>query len=298
MYGTFRLSKYLSPKNSMGLYKLFGVQENTDILMHFLNDVFFSKNPFINVELLPTFCNSRASVVDALCIDKNGTKFIIEIQTVQEFDSFEIWAPRYVSEAYSNQVNVEDKRYNVKEIIYIAIVVDYEIFPNRPGYKWDHVMPEKSKYDLKNFFFNFIELSKFKKSKEEFFSTEEKWCYFFKHAHETTEADLEKVIGKDDIFRKAYAALDQYHWTENEVMNYDRHTRIDMDHRAIMGQKFDEGRAIGLKKAFEETKDEEDTDVELVKLLLEHKIGIDIIVQHTDLAVEQIEDLKRDIVAA
>ncbi|MEK7340446.1 MAG: transposase, partial [Verrucomicrobiota bacterium] len=123
-------------------------------------------------------------------------------------------------------------------------------------------------------------------------------CYFFKHAHETTEADLEKVIGKDDIFRKAYAALDQYHWTENEVMNYDRHTRIDMDHRAIMGQKFDEGRAIGLKKAFEETKDEEDTDVELVKLLLEHKIGIDIIMQHTDLAVEQIEDLKRDIVAA
>ncbi len=33
----------------MGLYKLFGVQEDTDILMHFLNDVFFSKNHFINV---------------------------------------------------------------------------------------------------------------------------------------------------------------------------------------------------------------------------------------------------------
>ncbi|HEV3269780.1 MAG TPA: Rpn family recombination-promoting nuclease/putative transposase [Candidatus Rhabdochlamydia sp.] len=298
MYGTFRLSKYLSPKNSMGLYKLFGVQENIDILMHFLNDVFFSKNPFISVELLPTFCQSRASVIDALCIDKNGTKYIIEIQIIKKFDSFEIWAPRYVSEAYSNQVSVEDKRYNVKEIIYIAIVADYEIFPNRSEYKWDHVTPEKSEYDLKNFFFNFIELSKFKKNKEELSSTAEKWCYFFKHAHETTEADLEKVIGKDDIFRRAYAALDQYHWTENEVMNYDRHTRIDMDHRAIMEQKFDEGRAIGLREVFEENKSEGDTDIELAKLLLKHRIGADIIAQHTNLSNKQIEDLKRGIAAA
>ncbi|MGL4540490.1 MAG: PD-(D/E)XK nuclease family transposase [Candidatus Rhabdochlamydia sp.] len=76
----------------MGLYKLFGVQENKDILIHFLNDVFFSKNPIVDVELLPEICDSKASVVDALCIDKNATKYIIEIQSIKKFDPFERWA--------------------------------------------------------------------------------------------------------------------------------------------------------------------------------------------------------------
>jgi len=87
------------------------------------------------------------------------------------------------------------------------------LFPNKAHYKSDHVILDKVTYehDLKDFYFNFIELPKFHKSKEELSSIEEKWCYFFKHTHETTEAELQKIIGDDNIIHRVYTALDQFH---------------------------------------------------------------------------------------
>lgn len=45
-------------------------------------------------------------------------------------------------------------------------IVNYEVFPGSVRYTWEHIKPKKPEYDLKNFTFNFIELSKFNKSKD------------------------------------------------------------------------------------------------------------------------------------
>jgi hypothetical protein len=50
---------------------------------------------------------------------------------------------------------------------------------------------------LKDFQFVFIELPKFPKRKvNELLNTIECWCYFFKHAEETTEEDLKKIAAQ------------------------------------------------------------------------------------------------------
>ncbi|MGL5626885.1 MAG: Rpn family recombination-promoting nuclease/putative transposase, partial [Candidatus Rhabdochlamydia sp.] len=183
---------------------------------------------------------------------------------------------------------------DLKEIIFLAIA-DYVIFPNKPHYKSDHIILDKITYehDLKDFFFTFIELPKFNKNKEELSSIEEKWCYFFKHAHETAEADLLRIIGSDNIIHKAYTVLNQFYWTENELAAYEEMKRARMDHKAILEYKIDEGKAIGRIEG--EAIGIEKGKMEMAKQLLQNGVGIDLIAGSTRLSKEQIEGLRKYI---
>jgi predicted transposase/invertase (TIGR01784 family) len=315
------LSKYLDPKNDIAFKKIFGTEKNKDILLHFLNDIlgFSEDNHIIDIEFLspilaPKIAVKKQSIVDVLCKDKKGIKYIIEMQ-VTKSRGFEKRAQYYASQVYGNQANIGDEYHGLKEIIFIAIA-DCIIFPNKSHYKSDHVILDKATYehDLKDFYFTFIELPKFTKSKEELSSIEEKWCYFFKHAHETTEVELQNVIGSDTIIHRAYSALDQFHWTEDELANYEELKRIHMDNKAAMAQQIYEaevyaknaatrGKAEGKAEGRAEGKIEgeaigiEKEKIETIRRLLQAGCGIDIIAQATGLSKEQIEGNKELFVA-
>ncbi|MGL5263837.1 MAG: Rpn family recombination-promoting nuclease/putative transposase, partial [Candidatus Rhabdochlamydia sp.] len=196
----------------------------------------------------------KLSIVDILCKDEKGASYIIEMQ-VSENRGFEKRVQYYTSKVYSDQAMVGEKYHNLKRVIFIAIS-DYIIFsePEDADYKSEHaILNQKTKkQSLKDLCFVFIELPKFHKTKEELSSIEEKWCYFFKHAHETIIEDLEKETGKDHIINKAYTALNQYYWTKKELMSYDKKKRARMDHKAILQYKLDEGEAKGLKKGIQQ----------------------------------------------
>ncbi len=306
------IAKYLDPKNDIAFKKIFGSEKNKDILIHFLNDILcsFKKNPIVDVEFLPTILNpetarQKLSMVDVLCKDKEGAKYIIEMQ-VDYYKEFEKRAQHYAARIYSEQAKVGSKYHNLKEVIFIAIA-DYVIFPKKPHYKSDHIILDKTthEHDLKDLYFTFIELPKFKKSKEELTSIEEKWCYFFKHAHETTGADLKKIIGNDSIIKRAYTALNQFHWNENELRDYQDMNRVIMDNMAILDHKMDVGEARGEKKGLKKgmkkglKKGEaiglKKGKMELVKRLLQDGVEMDVIALSADLSKEQIEDLQKHI---
>ncbi len=293
--------KYLDPKNDIAFKKIFGTEKNKDILLHFLNDIlgFSGDQSIVDIEFLspilaPKIAVKKQSIVDVLCKDKLGVKYIIEMQ-VTKTRGFEKRAQYYASQVYGNQANIGDEYHELKEIIFIAIA-DCIIFPNKSQYKSDHVILDKEthEHDLKDFSFTFIELPKFTKSKEELFSLEEKWCYFFKHAHETTEEELQKIIGNDTIIHRAYTALDQFNWTDNELATYEELKRIHIDNKAALAQQIyeaevnaknakAEGKAIGIEKE----------KIQTAKRLLQAGCGIDLIAQATDLSKEQIEDLRK-----
>ena len=302
------IAKYLDPKNDIAFKKIFGSEKNKDILIHFLNDILgsFKKNHIVDVEFLPTILNpetaiQKQSIVDVLCKDKNGVKYIIEMQ-VSAAKGFEKRAQYYAAKVYGDQARIGEEYHDLKEIIFLAIA-DYVIFPNKPHYKLDHIVLDKITYehDLKDFFFTFIELPKFNKNHEELFSIEEKWCYFFKHAHQITEEDLKKIIGDDSIIHKAYTALNQYHWTDEELRAYEAMKRERMDQKAILEYKIDEGKAIGriegeaigLEKG--RTEGIEKEKMQTAKRLLQTGCETDLIVQATDLPREQIENLRKSI---
>ncbi|MGB7127504.1 MAG: Rpn family recombination-promoting nuclease/putative transposase [Candidatus Rhabdochlamydia sp.] len=282
--------KYLDPKNDIAFKKIFGTEKNKDILLHFLNDIlgFSGDQSIVDIEFLspilaPKIALKKQSIVDVLCKDKLGVKYIIEMQ-VTKSRGFEKRAQYYASQVYGNQANIGDEYHELKEIIFIAIA-DCIIFPNKSQYKSDHVILDKEthEHDLKDFSFTFIELPKFTKSKEELSSIEEKWCYFFKHAHETTEKELKKLIGNDTIIHRAYTALDQFNWTDNELATYEELKRIHMDNKAAMAQEIYDAEARGIEKE----------KIQTAKRLLQDGLAIDLISRYTDLSKEQIENLRK-----
>ncbi len=300
------LSKYLDPKNDIAFKKIFGSEKNKDILLHFLNNILgsFKDSPIVDIDfssttLTPKIDKKKLSIVDILCKDEKGAFYIIEMQ-VSANHGFEKRAQYYTAKVYSDQAMVGEEYQNLKRVIFIAIS-DYVIFsePENVDYKSEHaILNQKTKeQNLKDLCFVFIELPKFHKTKEELSSVEEKWCYFFKHAHETTTEDLEKVIGKDHIINKAYTVLNQHYWTKKELMSYDKIKRARRDHLAILQYKLNEEEAKGLKKGLEQGKIEGKLEgkMELAKRLLQNGIGMDLLVQSADLSKEQIEELKKYI---
>jgi predicted transposase/invertase (TIGR01784 family) len=103
------IGKFLSPKNDVAFRKIFGTEKNKDILIHFLNDIidFDGKKPICDVTFLKTIQDpeikvQKTSIVDILCKDQEGNRYIVEMQVAKE-KGFEKRAQFYASKAYTSK---------------------------------------------------------------------------------------------------------------------------------------------------------------------------------------------------
>jgi predicted transposase/invertase (TIGR01784 family) len=288
------ITKFLDPKNDIAFRRIFGSEKNKDILIHFVNDVLELKNGnrIKEVAFLPTIqdpeiASKKQSIVDVLCKDENGVQLIIEMQ-VSPQEGFEKRAQYYAAKAYSQQLNKgknEGARYiYLKSVIFIAIS-DNIIFKDKVFYKSDHIILDKNSYahDLKDFSFTFIELPKFKITDISLLTNIiEKWCFFFKHADKTSEEDLRKIIGSDQVIERAYEELNQFNWTEEELLIYEQETKRIMDNKASEDYLIKTAKAEG--KA--------EQNIEVAKNLKTLGVSTEIISQSTGLTKEEIKKLE------
>ncbi len=257
------LGKFLDPKNDYAFKQVFGSKKNKDILIHFINDMLCLKGvkQVVQVKLLktaqdPEIAYQKQSLLDVLCHDETGRQFIIEMQ-VARMQGFEKRAQYYAAKAYSRQLVAGDDYTQLKEIIFIAIT-DFVMFKDKKSGHSTHVILDKDTHarHLKDFSFTFLELPKFNKKSDELETLIEKWAYFFKHAEETKEADVERIVGEDEIIYKAYEALNRFSWTEIELNTYEQQEKRERDARAIINQKLIDAEAKGKLKGKAEAKAE------------------------------------------
>ncbi|WP_339045471.1 Rpn family recombination-promoting nuclease/putative transposase [Candidatus Mesenet endosymbiont of Agriotes lineatus] len=282
------ISKFLDARNDVAFKRIFGSEKNKDILIHFLNDIlgFTGLGAILEVEFLttvldPEIASKKQSIVDILCKDSQNIKYIVEMQFTKT-KGFEKRAQYYAAKAYSGQADQGDKYHNLKEIIFVA-VADCIIFPDKIGYKSDHVILDRDSFehDLKDIYFTFIELPKFSKTKEDQLENiVEKWCYFFKYAAETREEDLDKIVGSDLIIKRAYEEMNKFNWSEQELSAYEQGKKRLRDEIAALAQKFDEGKIEG--------------KIEVVKAMLANDVDVNTIVKFTGLPLDEIKKLQKD----
>ncbi len=254
-------TKYLDPKNDVAFRKIFGSEKHKDILIHFLNDILdlSGKSAVKEVTFLspiqnPEIAYKKQSIVDVLCKDDKGVQFIVEMQIARS-KGFEKRAQYYAAKAYSRQSNEGDKYYQLKEVVFIAIA-NCILFKDKNDYISRHVVLDKNNYehDLKDFSFTFIELPKFKKKKtDKLDNIIEKWCQFFKYAPETLPEDVEGII-KGDVISKAYDALNQFNWSEEELIAYEQEVKRIKDNEAVEEQKLDEAKVKSREEGRQEEK--------------------------------------------
>ncbi|WP_353276253.1 Rpn family recombination-promoting nuclease/putative transposase [Wolbachia endosymbiont (group A) of Pipizella viduata] len=297
-------SKFLDPKNDVAFRRIFGTEKNKGILIHFLNDIlgFTGKNEIKDIEFLstiqdPDIAAKKQSIVDVLCRDENGVQVIVEMQ-VAKTKGFEKRAQYYAAKAYSRQADKGDQYQDLKEIIFIAIA-DCVLFPNKSEYKSKHTIRDEdtNEHDLKDFYFIFIELPKFPKTKEDQLeSIVEKWIYFFKYADKTSEEELEKIIGSDLIIKKAYEELNRFNWSEKEFIAYEQEIKRILDEQAVLAQKVDDATEKGIQIGHEKGREEgeKQAKIAVAKNLLKAGVSVDLIAESTGLPKAEIKQLQEE----
>jgi predicted transposase/invertase (TIGR01784 family) len=305
------ISRFLDPKNDFCFKQIFGTEKNKDILIHFLNDILCQpgQKPIIEVSFPPNIQDPdiaayRQSIVDVLCKDETGAQFIVEMQ-VSHHKGFEKRAQFYAAKAYSKQILKEDENHKkmavyakLKEVIFLAIA-DFVMFPDKIAWKSEHRFLDSKTYehDLKDFHFVFMELPKFKKSLSDLSNIQEKWAYFFKHAHKSTLVEMEQLIGNDVGIKLAFQAIDQASWAEEELNAYEKLVKTQLDNLAVEQQKIEdaeargkaEGEQIGLEKGQTAAKEE------VAKKMLSTGMASDSVAEFTTLSIERVRELATEI---
>jgi predicted transposase/invertase (TIGR01784 family) len=297
------LSKFLDPKNDYAFKQIFGTEKNKDILVFFLNDIlgYEGKNKVTEVDFLkthqdPQIAAYRQSIIDVMVTSQDGTKFVVEMQLTRHA-GFEKRAQYYAAKAYSQQILEEDENHKkmavyakLKGVIFIAIA-NFILFPDKQEWSSTHHMLDIETYenDLKDFQFVFVELPKFKKNLGELKNIREKWAFFFKHAEECPLSDITRLIDNTPQMQRAFEAIDQASWSEEELNTYEQREKTILDNAVIEEQKI----ADAEKKGKEEGREEEKIEM-VIKMLAKNK-PIDEIIEFTGLSIEEILKLKNKL---
>ncbi|NNM59847.1 MAG: PD-(D/E)XK nuclease family transposase [Legionellales bacterium] len=298
------LSKFLDPKNDFAFKQIFGTDKNKNILVHFINDVmkFEGSDKIHDVSFLTTAQNPdiaylKQSLVDVLCTDEKGYQYIIEMQ-VAKTSGFEKRAQYYAAKAYSRQLNHGEDYTQLKAVIFIAIT-DFVMLPNTPDYRSTHIILDEKTYnhDLKDFSYTFLELPKFHKSIDELSTLIEKWMYFFKHAEETSEAELIRIVGSDEIIYQAYEALNRFSWSEIELNTYEQEEKRERDAQAIIKQKLIDAEARGETRgeARGEARGKADERKCFVKTLLRKGWSDESIIDNLEITPRELSSIKQEL---
>ncbi|WP_353282481.1 Rpn family recombination-promoting nuclease/putative transposase [Wolbachia endosymbiont (group A) of Myopa testacea] len=300
------LSKFLDPKNDLSFKKIFGSEKNKNILIHFLNDIlgFSGGNEIKEIEFLstimdPEIASDKQSIVDVLCKDSIGHRFVIEMQLARD-KGFEKRAQLYAAKAYSRQLDKSGNYIDLQKVFFIAIS-NCNLLPEEVEYISTHNIRDikTNGHYLKDLQFVFIELPKFAKDKvEQLESTIERWCFFFKYAEDTTEEDLKKIAAKAPIIKLAYDELDKFRWNEKDLIAYEERFLSIQKEAAIWEQRLDDatakGREEGIQIGQEQGREEgeKQAKIAVAREMLADKMDTTTIARLTGLPISEVEKLK------
>jgi predicted transposase/invertase (TIGR01784 family) len=295
------MQRFLDPKNDFAFKRVFGTEKNKEILIGFLNDIFAGTHDqiedveFLKLDQDPEIAALRQSIVDVMCRDVNGKRFIIEMQCAYD-THFIRRAVAYACRAYLNQRTKKDVKPktdrsagygDMKPVIFLAIL-DHKLFPDKKEYLSHHKVSDvcTGENDIKYLSFSFLELGKFKKEFSELRSNIEKWTYFFKHAPSAEPRELEEIRKRDRIIGNAYDALSQSAFTPEELLEYERYEMKEDEINTRISDAEEEGVKKGIEKG--EQKKARETALNAIAMGLSTKQ----IMQLTGLSEEELKELR------
>jgi predicted transposase/invertase (TIGR01784 family) len=272
--------KFVDVKNDVAFKKIFGSENQTSILISFLNAVLHLEgserigsisigNPF----QFPILLNYKASILDLKATDLMGKTFIVEMQ-VADVDGMDKRLLYYTSKEYSRQIVSPEKYTELRPVIFIGIF-DFK-FTKGQHYFSHHTICdlETKERVIKDMDFYFIELKKFNKLATDCKTIIDKWIFFIKEA-ENLEVIPENL--NDEGLSDAYKFANKSTWTREELDAYENMAMREQDER---------GR---ITKAEQNAKDEGKAEI-IIKM---HTKGISAnqISDLTDITLDTVKDI-------
>jgi predicted transposase/invertase (TIGR01784 family) len=280
--------KFVDVKNDVAFKKIFGSENQTSILISFLNAVLHLEgserigsisigNPF----QFPLLLNYKASILDLKATDLLGRTFIVEMQ-VADVDGMDKRLLYYTSKEYSRQIVSPEKYTELRPVIFIGIF-DFKFTQGQHYFSHHTICDVETKEQvIKDMDFYFIELKKFLKPATECKTIIDKWIFFIK------EAENLAVVPEnldDEGLSDAYKFANKSTWTREELDAYENMAMREQDERGRL--------SLAVRVAEEKGKVEGKEEL-LTEMVIEmHKNGLPIerIAKITKISVEQVLEI-------
>ena len=252
------MGKYLDPKADLTFKRVFGEHEN--LAMSFLNALLplsasqkITKLTYVPPELVPRITGEKNSIVDVMCEDNRGRKFIVEMQLY--------WVPSFMervlfnaSKIYVDQLE-EGEDYSALRPVYSLNLVNDIFEKDIPEfYHYYRLVHEKhSDKILDGYHIIFVELPKFRPELVKSRRKQRLWLRFLTEISRATE-DVPPEMQADRDVVQALKIVEQSGYSRAEMRGMDKYWDIIRVQRAV-SNRYDEGVADGMKQGLAEGKE-------------------------------------------
>ena len=276
-------AKYINPFTDFGFKKIFGEEASKPLLIDFLNALLPQTNKIVdlnfkNTEQLGQSEADRKAIYDIYCENKNGEKFIVELQKAKQ-NYFKERTIYYSTFPIREQAEKGEWNYNLKAVYCVGILDftfdDYESEPEKSEVV--HTIKLKNQ-NGKTFYekltYIYLEMPNFKQKEEDLKTRLDKWLYFIKHLE-----DFQTIptIFKDEVFTLAFEKAELAKFGQAELDGYENSLKIYRDLKGVIDTAFGEGKLEG--------------KLETARSLKKLGVPIETIIQATGLSEDEIEKL-------
>lgn len=231
--------------------RIFGVPENKDLLIDFLNSVILTDlaGPLTDIEMDdreidPEFLGDKASRLDILGTARNGTRINIEVQIVN-LGGPERRTLFYWSRLYGRQL-VSGMEYKSLLPVISVNVVNFEFLPHPDRFHQTFLLSETATHEplTRDCEIHFIEIPKFKRRKRTARTRLDDWLTYLANVQ---GKEMEKIAMRRPTIRKALTIEEIFAQSEREIRQYELREKGLHDLASIRGLGREEGRAEGQK---------------------------------------------------
>jgi predicted transposase/invertase (TIGR01784 family) len=298
----------ISPRIDLAFKKIFGVEENKDLLISLLNSIVSAEDQVVEVTLLnpynaQNFKNDKLSILDIKAKSADGKQFNIEIQITDEAD-YDKRALYYWGKLYTEQLKTSDPYSLLAKTIGIHILNFTSISASDKYHHSFHLVDEATglRY-FKDIELHTIELNKFIQNSDDDLnslvakvkSALDVWAAFLTRNDLLDPQNLPETLDIPDL-KKALNVLEVMNLTPEEREVYENGLRWFRTEASALAKMHDKGVAIGKAEGKVEGKVEgkAERDVEIAKNLLRIGMSIDNIATVTGLSRAQIDAINRE----
>ena len=299
----------INPRVDIAFKKIFGVEENKDLLVSLINSIVGEEDQVSDITLLNPynpkhFKSDKLSILDIKATNQDGKRFNIEIQISDEAD-YDKRALYYWAKIYTDQLKASEDYSKLAKAIGIHIL-NFTSIPEVEKYHNVFHITEKESGLLyfKDLELHTIELKKFSKKSDESLSdlvtkiktALDMWSAFLTRNELLNPDNLPKELN-DLNLKKAINVLNVMNFSDEERAAYDDHLkwlRIEANTLKKYEQKgMEKGIEIGEARGIEIGMEK---GIKLmVTNMLNQKLSDSLIMQVTGLSEEELERLKNKI---
>ncbi|MCU0351014.1 MAG: Rpn family recombination-promoting nuclease/putative transposase [Flavobacterium sp.] len=290
----------VNPKIDLVFKKLFGSEENTDILLSLINAILpdnqqiakaIIKNPY-NVS---DYADGKLSILDIKAEDEKGSLYDIEMQLkgtrFYGKRTLYYWAKMFGSQMdylqKDEQENEKRKTYSGLNKCIVISLMDFEFFKDD---KYNRCFTLKDREtnelhpDLDYLDLYFVELEKFAHKYKTITTILDRWATFLNNADVYSKNTLPKELAEIESIKKASEKLDVMYLNEKEREYYEAQQKRYLDENSRIQEAVDE--------AIEQT--ELKSKIEIAKNAILEGAKNEFISKITGLNIEQIEQLRHE----